>query len=190
MSALKLLTRTIKKLIFACRCWPAFKTNQLFSCWQCLRHRKITKNMHISLIKFFFFSHFVPHRLRWWMQYLFSFKSTVPLRAQLVELKVTLLYLKTKCQSAREKDYVSRNKGFALCKGNLRQSWILDSAPWIPDSRYWIPKFASETRRLFTWREEDPSTKKTLEGGTTLRWVYMQKFWSVWCPNIEGSRGN
>ena len=23
-------------------------------------------------------------------------------------------------------------------QGNLRQSWILDSAPWIPDSNYWI----------------------------------------------------
>ena len=30
--------------------------------------------------------------------------------------------------------------------------------------------------------------RKILEGGTTLRWVYMQKFRYVWCPNIEGSR--
>ena len=29
---------------------------------------------------------------------------------------------------------------------------------------------------LFTWRKEDPSTRKILEGGSTLRWVYMQKF--------------
>ena len=40
---------------------------------------------------------------------------------------------------------------------------------------------------FFTW--EDPSTRKILEGGTTLHWVYMQKFRSVWCPNIEDSRG-
>ena len=29
-------------------------------------------------------------------------------------------------------------------------------------------------------REEDPSTRTILEGGTTFRWVYMQKFLSVW----------
>ena len=29
-------------------------------------------------------------------------------------------------------------------------------------------------------REEDPSTRMILEGGTTFRWVYMQKFLSVW----------
>ena len=30
--------------------------------------------------------------------------------------------------------------------------------------------------------------RKILEGGTTLRWVYMKKFRSVLCPNIDGSR--
>ena len=30
--------------------------------------------------------------------------------------------------------------------------------------------------------------RKILEGGTTLHWVYMQKFRSVLCPNIGGSR--
>ena len=39
---------------------------------------------------------------------------------------------------------------------------------------------------LFTWREEDPSTRKILEGGITLRWVYMQKFRPVSCPSREG----
>ena len=29
-------------------------------------------------------------------------------------------------------------------------------------------------------REEDPSTRMILEGGTTFRWVYMHKFLSVW----------
>ena len=38
----------------------------------------------------------------------------------------------------------------------------------------------------FTWREEDPTTRKILEGGSTFCWVYMQKFWSVWCSNGEG----
>ena len=38
--------------------------------------------------------------------------------------------------------------------------------------------------------EEDPSTRKILEGGSTLRWVYMQKFWSVWYPNVECLRRN
>ena len=37
-----------------------------------------------------------------------------------------------------------------------------------------------ESKGLFTWRKEDPSTRKILEGGSTLYWVYMQKFWSVW----------
>ena len=30
-----------------------------------------------------------------------------------------------------------------ICKGNPRQSWILDSTLWIPDSRYRIPDFLS-----------------------------------------------
>ena len=38
---------------------------------------------------------------------------------------------------------------------------------------------------LFTRREEDSSARKILEGVATLRWVYMQRFRSVWCPNIE-----
>ena len=29
-------------------------------------------------------------------------------------------------------------------------------------------------------REEDPSARTILEDGTTFRWVYMQKFLSVW----------
>ena len=45
-----------------------------------------------------------------------------------------------------------------------------------------------ENKGLFTWREEDPITRKILEGGSTLRWIYMQEFRSVWCPNIEGLR--
>ena len=40
------------------------------------------------------------------------------------------------------------------------------------------------------WREEDPSTRKILDGGSTLRWVYMQKFWSVWYTHIECLRRN
>ena len=39
---------------------------------------------------------------------------------------------------------------------------------------------------LFTWREENPSTRKILEGGISLRWVYMQKFRPVSCPSREG----
>ena len=39
---------------------------------------------------------------------------------------------------------------------------------------------------LFTWREEDPSTRRILEDGITLRWVYMQKFRPVSCPSREG----
>ena len=33
---------------------------------------------------------------------------------------------------------------------------------------------------MSTWREEDLSTRKILEGGTTFRSIYMQKFRSVW----------
>ena len=39
---------------------------------------------------------------------------------------------------------------------------------------------------LFTWREEDPSTRKILEGGTTFRLVYMQKFRPRCLPSREG----
>ena len=31
-------------------------------------------------------------------------------------------------------------------------------------------------------------TRKILEGGTGLRWVYVLKFWSIWCPSREGLR--
>ena len=41
---------------------------------------------------------------------------------------------------------------------------------------------------LFTWREEDPSTRKILEGETTFRLVYMQKFQSGWLPSGEGKQ--
>ena len=46
------------------------------------------------------------------------------------------------------------------------------------------------TEGLFTWRKEDLSTRKILEGRSTLRWVYMQKFWSMWYPNVECLRRN
>ena len=39
---------------------------------------------------------------------------------------------------------------------------------------------------LFTWREEDPSTRKILQGGSTFHLLYMQKFWSEWLPSGEG----
>ena len=38
--------------------------------------------------------------------------------------------------------------------------------------------FGSTTKGLFTWREENPSTRNILEGGT-IRWVLQQKFKSV-----------
>ena len=42
---------------------------------------------------------------------------------------------------------------------------------------------------LFIWREEDPSTRKTLEGGTTFGWVlYIQKLLSVWLPSRRGKQ--
>ena len=44
----------------------------------------------------------------------------------------------------------------------------------------------SSLKWLITWREESPSTRKILEGGTTFPWVYLQKFWSVWLPIREG----
>ena len=43
-----------------------------------------------------------------------------------------------------------------------------------------------ETKGLFTWREEDPSTRKILEGGTTFCLVYMQKFRPRCLPSGEG----
>ena len=38
---------------------------------------------------------------------------------------------------------------------------------------------------LFTWREEDLRTRKILEGETTFRLVYMQKFQSGWLLEIK-----
>ena len=43
-----------------------------------------------------------------------------------------------------------------------------------------------DTKGLFTWREEDPSTRKILEGGTTFHLVYMQKFRPRCLPSREG----
>ena len=37
-----------------------------------------------------------------------------------------------------------------------------------------------------TWREEDPSTWKILEGGTTFCLLCMQKFLQKWLPRGEG----
>ena len=43
--------------------------------------------------------------------------------------------------------------------------------------------FLLETLGLFTWREEDPSTRKIREGGKTFRLLYMQKFRPKWLPS-------
>ena len=40
---------------------------------------------------------------------------------------------------------------------------------------------------MFTWRKEDPSTTKILEGGTTFRRVYMEEFRSVRLPRREAA---
>ena len=40
---------------------------------------------------------------------------------------------------------------------------------------------------LFTWREEDPSARKILEGEANSRLVYMQKFRLGWLLEIEES---
>ena len=45
--------------------------------------------------------------------------------------------------------------------------------------------FKNKTWGLFTWREEDPSTRKILEGETNFRLVYMQKFRSGWLLEIK-----
>ena len=55
MSALKILTKTMNKVIFAFRCWPAFKTNRLFSCWQSLRASQNNEE-HAHLIDQVFFA--------------------------------------------------------------------------------------------------------------------------------------
>ena len=49
-----------------------------------------------------------------------------------------------------------------------------------------VLKTYSKRKGLFTWKEEDPSTRKILESGITLRWVYMKKFRPVSCPSREG----
>ena len=44
------------------------------------------------------------------------------------------------------------------------------------------------SKGLFTWRDEDPSIRKALEGKKTFRLVYMQKFRSGW-PRGERTEG-
>ena len=41
-------------------------------------------------------------------------------------------------------------------------------------------------KELFTWREEDSSTRKIREGGKTFRLLYMQKFRPKWIPSEQG----
>ena len=48
--------------------------------------------------------------------------------------------------------------------------------------------FHTPSKGLFTWREEDASTRMILEDGKTLRWVYMHKFRSVRCLSRQVSR--
>ena len=43
-----------------------------------------------------------------------------------------------------------------------------------------------QIKGLFTWREEDPNTRKIREGGKTFRLLYMQKFRPKWLPSGEG----
>ena len=43
-----------------------------------------------------------------------------------------------------------------------------------------------DSKGLFTWREEDPSTRKILEGETAFHLVYMQKIRSEWQARGEG----
>ena len=38
-------------------------------------------------------------------------------------------------------------------------------------------------RAVYMERKISYSTMKTLDDGTTFRWVYMQKFGSMWCPS-------
>ena len=53
----------------------------------------------------------------------------------------------------------------------------------LPEQLFYIENLS---QGLFTWREEDHSTRKILEGKTTFRLVYMQKFRSRWLPSGEG----
>ena len=43
-------------------------------------------------------------------------------------------------------------------------------------------------RDCFTWRDEDPSTWKILEGETTFRLVYIQRFRTGWLPSGKGKQ--
>ena len=40
---------------------------------------------------------------------------------------------------------------------------------------YEVSSIKRVTKGLFTWSEEDPSTRKILEGRSTLSWVYTQE---------------
>lgn len=41
-------------------------------------------------------------------------------------------------------------------------------------------------KKQFTWREEDPSTRRVLESGTTFRSLFIEKFRSVWLKSRQG----
>ena len=58
------------------------------------------------------------------------------MRAQLVELKVTLLYLKTKCQSVREKDCVIEKQRIRAMQRESKT--ILDSGFCAVDSGFQV----------------------------------------------------
>ena len=63
----------------------------------------------------------------------------------------------------------------------------LPHKPLILHSRTFLQhRICTQAKGLFTWREEDPSTRKILEGGTTFRLVYMQKFRPRCLPSGEG----
>ena len=66
--------------------------------------------------------------------------------------------------------------------GEGNEMLINETCRWLVQLSSW----EKVCKGLFTWREEDPSTGKFVEGGTTFRLLYMLKFQPKWLRSGEG----
>ena len=65
--------------------------------------------------------------------------------------------------------------GFPFVLGG-RIYWLAVKIIYRENNKLYCTESKLAFQRLFILRKEDPSTKKILEGGTTLRSVYLYKF--------------
>ena len=74
--------------------------------------------------------------------------------------------------------YLVRHMRGTASELGLKSVWKISVFKVTPDLRGCPPvssgknSYARHFKGLFTWREEDPSTRKILEGGTSLRHMF------------------